>query len=55
MPIDLSLTKNCWDELEKYIDKGDFDKELIKKGYDFSQKAHLGQKRDSGDESALGI
>jgi len=50
MPIDLLLTKNCWGELEKYVDKGGFNKELIKKCYDFADKAHLGQKRDSGDD-----
>ena len=48
MPIDLSLTQNCWNDLEKYVDEGGFNKELIKKCYDFAEKAHLGQKRDSG-------
>lgn len=51
MSIDLSLTnncKNCWNELEKYVDQNNFNKDLIKKGYDFAQKAHFGQKRESG-------
>jgi GTP pyrophosphokinase len=49
MPIDLSLTQNCWMDLEKHIGEGEFNKELIKKCYDFAEKAHINQKRDSGD------
>jgi len=48
MPIDLSLSQNCWNDLEKYVNEGGFNKELIKKCYDFAEKAHLCQKRDSG-------
>lgn len=50
MPIDLSLTQNCWPDLERHIDESEFDKELIKKCYDFANKAHINQKRDSGDD-----
>jgi len=49
MPIDLSLTQNCWADLEKYIDENKFNKELIKKCYDFAEKSHSNQKRESGD------
>jgi GTP diphosphokinase / guanosine-3',5'-bis(diphosphate) 3'-diphosphatase len=49
MPIDLSLTKNCWFELEKYIDTSDFNRTLIKRCYEFAENAHTNQKRDSGD------
>lgn len=50
MPIDLSLTQNCWADLERHIDESEFNKELIKKCYDFANKAHANQKRDSGDD-----
>lgn len=49
MPIDLSLTQNCWADLEKHIATNGFNKELIKKCYDFAEEAHLDQKRESGD------
>lgn len=49
MPIDLSLTQNCWADLERHIDESEFNKDLIKRCYDFANKAHINQKRDSGD------
>ncbi|HPT65857.1 MAG TPA: HD domain-containing protein [Candidatus Woesebacteria bacterium] len=49
MPIDLSLTQNCWDDLEKHITDGGFNREKIKKCFDFAEKAHSGQKRESGE------
>lgn len=49
MPIDLSLTQNYWTELEKHLNNTDFNKELIKKCFDFAEQAHAGQKRDSGE------
>ncbi|MDD4027199.1 MAG: HD domain-containing protein [Candidatus Shapirobacteria bacterium] len=48
MPIELSLNQISWTDLEKHVDEGGFNKELIKKCYDFAEKAHFGQKRDSG-------
>jgi len=49
MPIDLSLTQNCWADLEKHIGESGFNRDLVKKCYDFAEKAHLSQKRDSGE------
>jgi GTP pyrophosphokinase len=50
MPIDLSLTQNYWSELEKNIKGKNFDEALIKRCFDFANNAHLGQKRDSGED-----
>ena len=44
-----SFEQNCFlDELRKINSNLDF--ELMKKGYYFAQKAHLGQKRNSGED-----
>ncbi len=49
MGLDLSFSDNYWQDLEYVISKiPNFDKILIKKGYDFMTKAHEGQKRYSG-------
>ncbi len=49
MGLDLSFSDNYWQDLEYVISKiPNFDKILIKKGYDFMAKAHEGQKRYSG-------
>ena len=49
MSIDLSMTQNYWGELEKYLNKGNFDVEEIRKCYEFALYSHRNQKRDSGE------
>ena len=49
MSIDLSMSQNYWGELEKYLKKGNFNVEEIKKCYEFALEAHKNQKRDSGE------
>lgn len=49
MGIDLSFSKNYWEDLERFLIKSDFDKAFIKKAYDFMEEAHTGQKRLSGE------
>lgn len=49
MALDLSFGDNYWQDLEQIIDKiPEFDKTLIKKGYDFMAQAHKAQLRYSG-------
>jgi len=48
MGLDLSFSENYWNDLNRYIDAYGFDKEIIKKGYDFMCEAHKGQLRYSG-------
>jgi GTP pyrophosphokinase len=48
MGLDLSFSENYWDDLERYLTGPNFDKELIKKAYDFMDQAHKGQFRYSG-------
>lgn len=49
MSIDLSMSQNYWGELEKYLKKNNFDVEKVKECYEFALKAHINQKRDSGE------
>ena len=48
MGLDLSFSDNYWEDLERYLISPNFNKELIKKGYDFMDEAHKGQLRKSG-------
>lgn len=48
MALDLSFSDNYWEDLERYLIGPNFDKELIKKAYDFMAEAHKGQTRYSG-------
>lgn len=48
MALDLSFSDNYWEDLERYLIGPNFNKELIKKAYDFMEKAHKGQTRYSG-------
>jgi len=48
MGLDLSFSDNYWKDLERFLIWPNFDKELIKKAYDFMAVAHEGQKRCSG-------
>lgn len=49
MALDLSFSENYWEDLETIVDKNpDFDKIIIKKGYDFMALAHKAQLRHSG-------
>ena len=48
MGLDLSFSDNYWEDLERYLISPNFNKELIKKGYDFMAQAHNGQFRKSG-------
>ncbi|MDD2224544.1 MAG: HD domain-containing protein [Candidatus Shapirobacteria bacterium] len=48
MGLDLSFSDNYWEDLERYLVGPNFNKELIKKAYDFMDVAHEGQKRYSG-------
>lgn len=49
MALDLSFGDNYWQDLEQIVDKiPEFDKNLIKKGYDFMSQAHKAQLRYSG-------
>jgi GTP pyrophosphokinase len=50
MGLDLSFNDNYWQSLETIIDRSpNFDKKLIRRAYDFMEKAHEGQKRYSGE------
>jgi GTP pyrophosphokinase len=49
MGLDLSFTNDYWTGLERYLNGPNFDKQLIKKGYDFMEEAHKGQLRRSGE------
>jgi GTP pyrophosphokinase len=48
MALDLSFSDNYWVDLERYLVGPNFDKVLIKKGFDFMCEAHEGQLRYSG-------
>jgi GTP pyrophosphokinase len=49
MGLDLSFSDDYWTGLERYLIGPNFDKQLIKKGYDFMEEAHRGQLRRSGE------
>ncbi|MFA5532282.1 MAG: HD domain-containing protein [Candidatus Shapirobacteria bacterium] len=49
MGLDLSFSENYWEDLERHIDGDNFDKKIIKKGFDFMSEAHKGQTRYSGE------
>lgn len=48
MGLDLSFSDNYWEDLEHYLISPNFNKQRIKKGYDFMDEAHKGQLRKSG-------
>jgi len=48
MALDLSFSENYWEDLERCLVDPNFDKVLIKKGFDFMSEAHKGQTRYSG-------
>jgi GTP pyrophosphokinase len=48
MGLDLSFSDNYWSDLEHHIGNSIFDKDIIKKGYEFMARAHDGQFRQSG-------
>lgn len=48
MPLDLSFSDNYWEDLQKHLSGLNFDKDLIKKAYDFMYEAHKEQTRLSG-------
>jgi len=48
MGLDLSFSDNYWEDFERYLVGPIFDKNTIKKAYDFMDEAHKGQTRLSG-------
>ncbi|MFA6185018.1 MAG: HD domain-containing protein [Candidatus Shapirobacteria bacterium] len=48
MGLNLSFSDNYWEDLERYLVGPSFNKELIRKAYNFMAEAHEGQTRYSG-------